>query len=1621
MANTTKKVFQIVINGLTESIDAVKSLNNELDSLGDKIKALDKSTIKVKVEGNKENASTKTKVSGNTAVDAAEKQRIKNEQDILKYQQLTTEEGKKQLIQAQEIQKQLKEQKQLAKDIAEGAKDIDGNYTNTLAGLRAKIRDLKNENKTGLLDADTTAENREQINALSEMLKRIEGEMGQFQSNVGDYENAIKRALNGMFDPIKTEGQSAIGSINDLTERLKKARSAMEGAAPDSKAFKDAKKEVDELKGKLDELVNGAKEGGAAMEDALGIKFSTTIEGIKYTFDDVNQAIGILEDKLYSMAQAGDKSSKTFKAIQQEIVRLRKNVISVDASIDGMVTSSKGLRTVLNIVQGFSGVAALGQGIMGLFGGQSEELDNTIRKFASLSLVLQGIQQIQQQIETDTEGKQPFTKFWNGVSESVDKAGKSIGNFITKIPGVSKAMDAVGNAWENLNKKIEASENNPKLSKQQQQYVYYLDMVTEYMNRFSTKVGEAYSKVENLHEGDNKTVKTLEDIAAAVKDVENGTTNASEAAREYVSAVQEEVEGNKELSGYYNSSLEKLGKFPEEMKSLSSSIKGFGKNMLVVAKSTVAGVKAIGTAFKTLAKATVFLAIINSLTEAIGWLWDKLVGLTGDADRVDQSFSDVQSQTEAMSSSLAEAIRLINNEQITQGLSKWQALQKQLQAIGETATKSGQALQELAEKNAQWITYARDYADTWGFSTASKDAEEFKKTYQELLNAVQKGQDVLSGNDKDNTIGGWFKSLFLTAKDARTDLAEMQEAIIKDVAYDLSKIDYSEPARAYKEFQRIITDETNASALQNVDKLFPGQEWAKILKERIEQFKQFGMQYIQAQDQLANEAKTRTRDIAQLYIDAMADGTAKIKAQAAEDRKKAREDYGDDEELLKAHLAAINRREKNQLESTVRNAQSQAKQLADIQNQINQNRLDIMNEGLEKIIKQLELQKKQELANAQDAGKLTGELRLSIEAKYDKKILDARKNYFRDRTKLLEEFHNENFKRLNQYRQEILNISQENAETENDILSTDAESSKNRKTLSFSFDVEKTGTKEGTEEQQKYYDNLLKAEEDYIKRKQELDKNLELKSYQTQTEQMRIELDNRIKDLSDYFEAQQEKTENAVKQGLITQQEADEQISKVKRDVEQQQLDLTAQYTNKQSLLSEQHLQKLKQIEEKGQEDITKVQKDALSNRLTAYSEAANEIQRKVEEGSQKNSLGMINYSKERKALKKAKEEYTSLLDTIDNEYTVLQEKLDNKQITFGDFKEAKKQLDDLKKSTKDAAKEVNKSLKTLFADTVKSIFDGASQYVDAFSNLYGQWNDLLNSQFDAQQSQLDKEADLLDKEYDMLEDKYQKQEELTQQHTDKINDIEDELKDARGDRRQHLIDALAAEREEQLASLKEQTEIEKQKEENQRKQDANEKKQDALDKKRKEQQKRLSIVQATINTYTAVNNALAVQPWFVGLALSSVALAMGLANVAAISKQKYANGGLLYGRRHSEGGIPVGNTGIEVEGGEYVVNRKSTEMNAPLIDYINSSRRTLTKKDLVDFYDDGKGNGFVNSPVRKMYAEGGELSNSLSDLDIRRLINAPIAQDNRPIVVSVVDINNAQDNLREVQTLAGL
>ena len=228
----------------------------------------------------------------------------------------------------------------------------------------------------------------------------------------------------------------------------------------------------------------------------------------------------------------------------------------------------------------------------------------------------------------------------------------------------------------------------------------------------------------------------------------------------------------------------------------------------------------------------------------------------------------------------------------------------------------------------------------------------------------------------------------------------------------------------------------------------------------------------------------------------------------------------------------------------------------------------------------------------------------------------------------------------------------------------------------------------------------------------------------------------------------------------------------------------------------------------------------------------------------------------------------------------------------------------------------------------------------------------------------------------------------------------------------------MAAERKAQEESIKKEKELTEEKKKQAQKQEQLKKQQDALDKKRKQNEKRAAITQSIINTFTAVSNALAVSPFYVGLALSAMALSLGVANTAQIASQQYGKGGKLNGPSHKDGGIPVGNTGITVEGNEYIIRKESTMPNLPLLEYINSSQRRLTKDDLIRFYDNGK-TPLINRPMTAKFAEGGELP-QLS-VDVKSLINNTRQEENdRPLVVSVVDIVNGIENLQQVRVLAG-
>lgn len=112
---------------------------------------------------------------------------------------------------------------------------------------------------------------------------------------------------------------------------------------------------------------------------------------------------------------------------------------------------------------------------------------------------------------------------------------------------------------------------------------------------------------------------------------------------------------------------------------------------------------------------------------------------------------------------------------------------------------------------------------------------------------------------------------------------------------------------------------------------------------------------------------------------------------------------------------------------------------------------------------------------------------------------------------------------------------------------------------------------------------------------------------------------------------------------------------------------------------------------------------------------------------------------------------------------------------------------------------------------------------------------------------------------------------------------------------------------------------------------------------------KAIAVAQATIDTYKAAVSAYAAGSSIGGPAglvagpvAAAAAVASGLANVANIVGIKFGRGGIPNGPSHAEGGIPAlvdGKNPVEIEGGEAIINKKSTSKYKGLLSAINQDQ----------------------------------------------------------------------------------
>lgn len=675
------------------------------------------------------------------------------------------------------------------------------------------------------------------------------------------------------------------------------------------------------------------------------------------------------------------------------------------------------------------------------------------------------------------------------------------------------------------------------------------------------------------------------------------------------------------------------------------------------------------------------------------------------------------------------------------------------------------------------------------------------------------------------------------------------------------------------------------------------------------------------------------------------------------------------ETIAKAREAINKKYDRQELEAR----KSFAKEVANVEKSIQDNKIAIMQEGLDKTLAQLEQQRKSEIDAAKETGIKVGEQTKAINDKYDAEILKAKENFYKKREEVFKQF-----------AQNYRNIANSFASADYEAQVQDVNVSSQEKQGSLTFDTDAT-LKASVDSQKSYYDEIVKLKQEAINRLNELDKNRAIDTMFSDRQDENERYAERLKAIEEYH-----------KQGLTSEEEYNKQLE----DEKQQHNDMILQIeTNGQRAVAE--------VDRKYSQERQNILADANANTIRSFNDYYNEIARLQDTSTSTYKLtGIIDYKSTKQNLEKVKNEYTNLLGQINQEYDKLQKQFDNKEISFNDFQEAKKELKDLEQATKDAAKDVSQNMDELISTTITSYTQMLGQGLSMIAEIWQAVSDMRVAAIEAQ-------IEDLEDEYSELEKAYEKQEALVEKHTNKVSDIENELKTARGDRRAYLIEQLNSERRAQIEALQEEENIE-------RKKQQNEKKQEALDKKRQREQKKAAKAQAIISGALTIANALATAPFIpVGIAMGALATGLVAVQIAKINSTQYADGGLLNGKPHSQGGIPVGNTGIEVEGNEYVVNKKSTQANLPLIDYINSNRRKLTRDDLINFFDNGK-QGLINKGIRTKFAEGGQLP-EVGEIDVKSLINYEPEQDNQVIQVQVVDIINAVDNVRQVQTMAGL
>ena len=1353
------------------------------------------------------------------------------------------------------------------------------------------------------------------------------------------------------------------------------------------------------------------------------------VDALSASLDNLDKKIKALEGKAVKIGSTGGDSKSSSTGALSEEEKIQKQIEQIE---EKRLSHAKEIyQNYLASKDALKEVEKNSKSIVAAERVQTKTYANTI---SGMKQELADIKSAMQTVDLgDTEQLNKMTQRANELNAALKKIEESYGQFGRNVGNYKSAFDGIQKLSVNVGGVVREFDSAREASKTLKNELIGLEAAGSGNTEVANELRSAYYNLQSAMEDATKSSKAMDEAMdymqsfTAMASVGNGLKaffgfDDSEIER----SIQRLVSLQNVLKG-----IETIRKQMETTEGIGSILtKGSNKidNMVagitgaqVATNGLTMGSKAATVAVRGLSMALkgvgigLVLEAINLLVQGIELVSSKLAKwVKGDADLIkeekllDSQLDYVNQKLEERNDELSKAYyqgAISQEEYFRQSIIETtNAINDQIKVLKEKAAIEGGSFSEnivgIPKNNSVDLSFGAGNAQV-------KNLEELTRLWKLYSEAVLDGKDAMSKfSSESGSIDAWFRSLIYTLDDTKDDLVELGQIAIGEFlrkyehAMQTMQVDTKAGERELAELKQYIPVESFRKRVQQIINLIRG------VKTEMGDLEQRTVQQV-----LRSE---------QLKIDAMKEGAEKRKAQRELDKKKeladetltAEDRANIEKKYQQIELKQETEANKKKLNETKKNN----REILEAEKDLSNLRISNMKEGLNKVLKQLEEERKMRLAKVETDGKLVEERQAEINKLYDKKIYDAKKKWAEDVEKVYKDMWDniynysiETTQKIAELGSQSAEIGRQNLEYKRSELSRPAVSSygvQGVKQLSKGTQIELQFERQNNRELAETYKIRQKTLEDYWKEKIEFEHSAITSNYNAQVLLEKENYQKELRESKTHYDDMVKTLEKNLESGLTTEEEYFETSQR-----------LLKEWTLRDEYINENHKQKLQKLQQESVNESQNVYAEYYRNRLQELRDFQTAISNLESKQPVNNAWGIVNLKQTNENNRNLLSSYRKLSDEIVRIKIDLQDKLDNKQISFDEFQNANRELDTFAENVGTKMDKVKRELSIV--NQVGAICESINQYVQTGLQSI---QTLANAFEDYQDYEFEKLQDEIDKENDLLQEKLDKQEEILEKHKSAVESIEDELANSRGDRRQHLIDQLNAEVAAEREAAKEKQRLQKEEE-------ALKKKEEDLEKDRRKAEYERNVRQAFISWHMAIANGLATQPFFpVGIAMGALATALGGIQYALVKSQKpYAKGGQLeggvaVGPRHRDGGIPVLGGRASIEGGEFITNRLSTANNIDLLEFINSKKKKVDVSDLIDFYSSGNIKKNI-SGIRTKFEDGGfvpTLPNSIDVFD-NRLIQSFEAYSNRPVVVSVVDINNKQADVKRVQTLAGL